>query len=187
MAQQMSIPGSVVLLVVLITASTDLWTFKIHNAITFPLLVSGVAYHGLTAGMTGLAESLLGVLFGFGLLFLFYAMGGVGAGDVKLLGGIGAWLGIPLTFWVFIASALACGLYALIVVVAFGRVRETWIKLQIVWHRLAAVGRHLGAEEHVETEVNHTDRRTRVIPFAAMVAVGLVVLMVLAVVMGEKP
>ena len=177
---QFSVPLIVVLLAVMVSTATDLWRFKIHNAITFPLLVSGVAYHGCTAGMTGLGESLASALFGFGVLIVFFAMGGVGAGDVKLLAGIGAWLGVPLTFLVFIASALACGLYALVVIIACGRVRETWINFQILWYRLAAVGKHLGAEEHVETEVGRADRRTRVIPYAAMVALGLMSLIVLA-------
>ena len=39
------------------------------------------------------------------------------------------------------------------VIIACGRVRETWINFQILWYRLAAVGKHLGAEEHVEEEV----------------------------------
>src|SRR5262249_50550892 len=101
--------------------------------------------------------------------------------------GSGAWLGFPLTFLVFIASALACGLYALVVMVACGRVRETWINLQILWYRLRVVGKHLGAEEQVETEGGRADRRTRVIPYAAMVALGLVSLIVAALLVGQEP
>jgi prepilin peptidase CpaA len=102
----------------------------------------------------------------------------MGAGDVKLLAGVGAWLGMPLTFIVFLASALAAGVYAIVLVLVYGRFRETWVNLKIVWHRLAAISRHLGAEDHIEAEVGRSDRRTRLIPFGAMVAVGLIALLV---------
>jgi prepilin peptidase CpaA len=168
------IPISVVLVAVLVTAVTDVWRFKIHNVLTVPLLLSGLIYHAATAGSIGFAVSLLGALFGFGLLILWYLLGGMGAGDVKLMAGIGAWLGLPLTFYVFIASSLAAGAYALVLILMYQRTGETWVNLQIAWHRLTAVGRYLGAEERVEREVTRPDRRQRIIPFAAMVALGIV-------------
>ena len=51
---------------------------------------------------------------------------------------------------------------------------ETLVNLQILWLRLASIGRYLGADDRVETEVLRTDRRRRLIPFAAMVAIGLI-------------
>jgi hypothetical protein len=96
------------------------------------------------------------------------------------MAGIGAWLGMPLILYVFLVSALAAGVYAALVVLLCGTGRDTWISLKIIWHRLAAVGRHLAAEDRVEAEVNRTDRRWRVIPFAAMIALGLLALIVCA-------
>jgi prepilin peptidase CpaA len=102
-------------------------------------------------------------------------MGGIGAGDVKLLAGVGAWLGLPLTFYVFIASSLAAGVYAMVLLVTSRRLRETWVNLQIAWYRLKAVGRYLGSDSDVQETLTQSDRRQRLIPFAAMVAIGLVV------------
>ena len=180
MASALSLPVTIVLVASLAAAVTDVWKFKVHNLLTLPLLLSGLAYHGLAGGAPGLAGGVLGALFGFGILIAFYAMGGVGAGDVKLMAAVGAWLGMPLTLYVFLASALAAGCYAVVLIVACGRIRETWLNLLIVWHRLAALGRHLGAEERAEAQVNQADRRRRVIPFAAMIALGLVALLVAA-------
>jgi prepilin peptidase CpaA len=177
MTQALSLPVGIVLIASLIAAVTDVWKFKVHNLLTLPLLVSGLVYHGVAGGTAGLAGSAMGVLFGFGSLVLFYAMGGMGAGDVKLMAGVGAWLGMPLTFFVFLASSLAAGVYAVILTVACGRLRETWVNFKILWHRLVAAGRHLGAEDRIEAEVGRDDRRRRLIPFAAMVAVGLVALL----------
>jgi prepilin peptidase CpaA len=178
------IPILIVLLSSLVAAATDVWKFKVHNLLTLPLLLSGILYHVLVSGSSeagwtvGLFNSLLGILCGAGILFLCYLMGGMGAGDVKLMAAVGAWLGFPLTFYVFVASSLAAGLYAVVLIVACGRVRQTWVNLQIIWHRLAAVGRHLGAEDRIEAEVDRDDRRRRIIPFAAMVAVGIILVAV---------
>jgi hypothetical protein len=75
---------------------------------------------------------------------------------------------------VFIASSLAAGLYAVAIVVVSRSLRDTWINLQLLWLRLLLISRHFGAEDRLEKEVQRTDRRLRVIPFAAMVAVGLI-------------
>jgi prepilin peptidase CpaA len=167
------LPLGVVVVAVLVTAATDVWKFKVLNILTLPLLASGLIYHAATGGTAGLTASLMGAVCGFGLLMPVYLRGGMGAGDIKLMAGIGAWLGLLLTFYVFLASSLAAGIYALIVIVLYGRTRETWIDLKIIWYRLAAFSRHLGAEDRIETEVARQDRRGRIIPFAAMIALGL--------------
>jgi prepilin peptidase CpaA len=163
----------VVVLAVIVTAATDVWKFKVHNLLTVPLLASGLIYHSIVGGAAGFTLSLLGALCGFGLLIALYLKGGMGAGDVKLMAGVGAWMGAGLTFYVFIASSLAAGVYALLVIVLYGRTGEIWIHLKIAWYRISAVGRHLGAEDCVETEVIREDRRGRIIPFAAMIAFGV--------------
>jgi prepilin peptidase CpaA len=162
-----------VVLAVIVTAATDVWKFKVHNLLTLPLLASGLIYHSIVPGAGGLTFSLLGALCGFGLLIALYLKGGMGAGDVKLMAGVGAWMGAGLTFYVFIASSLAAGVYALLVIVLYGRTGEIWTHLKIAWYRISAVGRHLGAEDRVETEVTRQDRRGRIIPFAAMIAFGV--------------
>ena len=174
MGQPLNLPALVVLVAALAAAVTDLRAFKIHNLLTLPLLVSGLVYHAAVGGKPGLLDSFLGMLFGFGILFLFYLLGGMGGGDVKLMAGVGAWLGAPLTFVVFVASSLAAGVYALAVVLFTRSGRETWLNLKIVWFRVAAVGRHLGADDGVEAEVRSPDRRRRLVPFAAMMAFGIV-------------
>lgn len=168
------LPATVVLIAALIAAVTDVWKFKVYNALTLPLLISGLLYHGLTGGPAALGGSALGLLCGFAILLLFYAMGAMGAGDVKLMAAIGAWLGMPLTFYVFIASALAGGLYAVTLLVMAGGIGEAMIHMQILWLRMVSFGRHLGSDDRVEAEVKRDDRRKRLIPFAAMVAIGVV-------------
>ena len=179
MDQAQLVPFVVVLLASLITTVTDVWKFKIYNAQTVPLLLSGLAYHSAVGGMPGFRASLLGALFGFSVLLVFYVMGGMGAGDVKLMAAVGAWLGLPLTFYLFIASSLAAGAYSLVLLVLGHSLVETWNNFQILWLRIVVIGRHLGTGQRVEAEIHRSDRRLRVVPFAAMVMIGSVTLLVL--------
>jgi prepilin peptidase CpaA len=169
-----SIPFAVVIAGTAISAVTDFWRFKVYNVLTIPLLFSGLIYHGLMSGGPGFSVSLLGAIFGFGILIIPYVMGGMGAGDVKLMSAVGAWLGLLLTFRVFIASSIAAGIYALVLITMSRKLLETWVNMQILWHRVTVFGRYLGADDRVESAVNQDDRRKRVIPFAAMVAVGII-------------
>jgi prepilin peptidase CpaA len=175
---QLTIPILVVLVAAVVAAVTDVARFKVYNLLTFPLLFSGLLYHGVTGGPVGLAASAAGAAAGFAVLILFYILGGMGAGDVKLLTAVGAWLGLPLVFYVFIASSLAAGVYALGVILVRQQAGETWLNLLLIWQRLCVISRHLrSGEGGVEQEAGRGNR-ARIIPFAAMVAIGFVAVLV---------
>lgn len=104
------------LTVLLLAASaTDLHAQKIPNYLTFPAIIAALSYHGLTQGLDGLLFSLSGLGLGLALMFLPFFLGVMGAGDVKLLAAVGAWLGALEVFTAFIFTSLFGGLYALIV------------------------------------------------------------------------
>ena len=170
----------VVLAAVGVAIVTDLRWFKIYNALTLPLVASGLVYHGITGGAAGLAVSTVGAAVGFGVFFLVYLLGGMGCGDVKLMAGVGAWLWAPATLAVAASASLAAGVYALVIIFGRGRALDTRLHLAILLHRIAAVGRHLAAEDSVETAVGRGDRRARLIPFGAMIGVGLAALILIA-------
>lgn len=178
--EPLPVPVIVVLVAVAVAAITDLWSFKIYNALTVPLVVFGLAYHGITGGIPAFTGSASGAGVGFGLFFLVFLLGGMGGGDVKLMAGIGAWLGAPLTLAIAAIASIAAGVYALVVIGSSGRVRETGLHLAILFHRIGAVGRHFVAEDSVEAAVARPDRRARLIPFAAMIGIGLIALILIA-------
>lgn len=93
---------------------SDLWNRRIPNAVTLPALLIGLALGFASSGWKGLVVSALGILLGFGLMFLPYHLGGMGAGDVKLMAALGAIVGFPAIFQIFLYTALAGGVVALL-------------------------------------------------------------------------
>ncbi len=172
MAGHESISLSAAAVACLIAAGTDLWRFKVYNALTLPALAGGLIASGLSGGWTGLATSGLGVLAGFGPLVVFFVMGGVGAGDVKLFAALGAWLGPSLTLQVFLASAILAGVYALVLVVASGRLWATAVDLLYLALRLRRLDLQPGPAPPIAAEVARDDRRRRLVPFAATTCAG---------------
>jgi prepilin peptidase CpaA len=105
-------PIWLVSIVLIVAAVIDGWKLKVPNWITFPLIISGWIYSAVAAGAQdmlwyeGLGWSLFGTFVGLGLLLPAYAIGGMGAGDVKLLAGVGAWVHGRHTFYAFCISAV---------------------------------------------------------------------------------
>ena len=93
-------PLAFVCLAMVVAAVIDGWKLKVPNWLTFPLALSGWALGALHdlgwlagTGEGGIGASLVGTALGFALLFPVYAIGGMGAGDVKMQMGFGAWVG----------------------------------------------------------------------------------------------
>lgn len=103
-----------------IAAVIDGLKLKVPNWLTFPMIFSGWAFSAWYFGWSGLGWSLVGTVVGLALLLPFYAIGGMGAGDVKLLGGVGAWVWGTVTFYAFCVSALVGGVLAVLMVVFRG-------------------------------------------------------------------
>ena len=66
----------------------------------------------MSQGLPGLVSGILGMLLGFACLILPYLWGGMGAGDVKALAALGAWLGPKLTLFLFCYMGIAGGVIA---------------------------------------------------------------------------
>jgi prepilin peptidase CpaA len=159
-------------LATLAASATDLWKFKVYNILTIPMLASGLVVSTFLGGWGGLASSLLGAGLGFGLLVVFYALGGVGAGDVKLLTAVGAWLGPYLTYQVFVAAALFGGAYAVALLLARAGIVGLAVELIAAKQTLLSPGSWKRPESTIEAEVRRPDRRRRLVPFAAMTCLG---------------
>lgn len=98
--------------VVGICAVTDLISRKIYNIVLLPALLFAFGYNWYQGGLSGLGQSLLGMLVGLLILIIPFAKGGMGAGDVKLLGVIGALKGFLFVICAAVGMGLIGGLMA---------------------------------------------------------------------------
>jgi prepilin peptidase CpaA len=105
-----------VVIVAVISAVTDLRFRKIPNWLSLSAALTGLLLNFFFSGFQGLGSALVGSIAGFLLLFFVYLVGGMGAGDVKLMAAIGAFLGPWLIFVAFIWTALAGGVLALLLI-----------------------------------------------------------------------
>lgn len=97
-----------------LACTTDTFKSKIPNLLNACLLVAGITINTTSLGMQGFLFSLAGFSLGIGLLLLPYLMGGMGAGDVKALGALGALIGPFNILHVFVYMALYGGAVALL-------------------------------------------------------------------------
>ena len=98
---------------------------KIPNSLTFSMMVCGLVLHTVQDRGTGFLESLFGLSAGIFFLYLPFKWGGIGGGDVKLMGAIGSLLGPVSTLQVFLASAIFGGVFSLLEIVQNRAVRKT--------------------------------------------------------------
>jgi len=129
----------VVSIVLVVAAVIDGLKRRVPNWLTFSMVLAGLASAAWAGGFRGLLWSLGGATLGLGLLLPLYAIGGMGAGDVKLLTGVGAWVGPALTFGAFATSAVVGGLMALAMVAWSGDYIRHWVQFQMIMHEILAV------------------------------------------------
>ena len=105
-----------VTIVLIVAAVIDGAILKVPNWLTFPFIMTGWVHWTMQEGVSGLGWSLWGTFVGMMLLLVLRNVGGMGAGDVKLLAGVGAWLGAMITLWAFAATAIVGGIMAAVMI-----------------------------------------------------------------------
>jgi prepilin peptidase CpaA len=104
----------------LVAAAWDLRSRRIPNLLTLPLFVAGLAWNISVGGLGGAASSLSGAVVAALPFVLLYFYAGGGAGDAKLMGAVGAWLGL--------AQGVAALLMVVLAGAAFGLAQAAWQK-----------------------------------------------------------
>lgn len=108
-------------ILVAICLVTDLRERKIYNKVVLTGMVLALVINLINFGLVdGLVFTLTGFFTGVFLLILPFIAGGIGAGDVKMLGMIGAFMGYGKAVEVLLAGAVVGGLFAVVRMVRQG-------------------------------------------------------------------
>lgn len=164
------IVNGILITVLIICIFTDLKERKIYNKVIFPALLLAFIFQTITGGWIGLQAAFLGFFVGLGVLLIPYLLGGMGAGDVKLLALIGALKGTVFVLNTAIYMALIGGMIALFVLLF----RKGAIE------RLKGIGYFLhGRRYGLKTPfVINKDALTATYPYGLAIAGGAVVSLV---------
>jgi prepilin peptidase CpaA len=118
--------------VTLLAGWVDFRTRKIPNWLTVPGLILGIGMHILLAGWPGAKASLEGAGLALVLLLPFVSLRGLGAGDWKLMGAVGAFLGPLMFLFVLLGSILVSGLMAIVAILRTQRLTETLCNMWVL-------------------------------------------------------
>ena len=107
-----------------------------------------LVYHVTTGGWNAGIASATGWVVGIAIFFLPFALGGLGAGDVKLLGAIGAWLGPMNALWVGLYAGAAGGILAIFVALTKGYLIQAVGNVGVMLAYSRMNGRQAAARDH---------------------------------------
>ncbi len=110
-----TIGWTVVVIAAAVAAGWDIVTGRIPNWLTASLFVAGLIAAGVAGGAWGVAGSLMAALLLLVPFFVLFALAGGGAGDAKLMAGIGAWLGVTDGLLALLAIVIMGGLLAVLI------------------------------------------------------------------------
>lgn len=155
---------------------TDLRSRRIPNVLTLPAAGIGLILGLVLGGWKGLLLSSCGLAAGFILMIIPYAVGGMGAGDVKLMAAVGALLGVWSVLQIFLYTALIGGAIAIVNALWHGTLRKALGNIW-QWTKALALQRLGGLRGGLtQTELAQT---AGVIPYGVAIALGLYAYLIL--------
>lgn len=110
-----AIPHVAVVVVGILACVSDVRTRRIPNRLTMSAASIALVFHVCSSGWQGLLLSSSGLGIGLLMFLPLFALRAMGAGDVKLLAALGAWIGPELVAWTALYGIFAGGALALLV------------------------------------------------------------------------
>jgi prepilin peptidase CpaA len=147
---------------------------RIPNWLTMAGLSLGIALHASFAGWRGVLMSVEGVGLALVLLLPLVLMRALGAGDWKLMGAVGAFLGPWMFLFVLLASVFVSGLMAVVLMVQTKRVKKTMRNLIVLIRGFFA----FGLRAHPEISLDNPSLLK--LPFGVAAALGTLIIFIVA-------
>ncbi len=170
-------PYWVVTLFVIVAAYIDGKELRVPNKLTYPMIIAGWIYSSIAYGMAGdgwyvgLGWSLAGTAVGLATLLPAYSIGGMGAGDVKMMAGIGAWVYCATTFYAFCVSAIVGAILAILMILWSNQGKKHMNQFVFILNEIMTVR----DPEALATIAAERKSSMRLLPYGIPIAIGTVV------------
>jgi prepilin peptidase CpaA len=147
----------------------DLRARRIPNLVSGPAIVVGLVLNAAYSGASGLLASLAGAGLVIGILMWPFAAGGIGGGDVKMMGAVGAFVGPGLAVMGLVIGMILGGIIMSAHLVRLGRLREKLASLG----RMVAVA--LGTRSVQPLMIRSDDETAITLPYSVPLAIGTLI------------
>ncbi len=156
---------------VLIAAAYDIRFRRIPNWLSVAGFLGGLVLNTAFGGWGGLKSAAAGFGLAFCAYLLMYLIRAMGAGDVKLMGAVGALVGPSNWFLIFVVTAIFGGIAAIVLALARGRLRRT------LWNVGFAVSElsHFRAPYLAREDLDVKSKKALTLPHGVSIAVGVLV------------
>jgi prepilin peptidase CpaA len=167
----------VLLILVLCAAFFDARSRRIPNWLTVSGVLAGLALNTfLYPGMSGLWFAFKGLALGFGVYLALHLVRAMGAGDVKLMAAVGSIVGAGDWFGIFLLTAVAGGILAILVSILKGRLGKTLFNVGFILSEMKSMRPAYLKNEELDVK---SDKGVRM-PHGVVIAVGTLAFLVIS-------
>ena len=164
------------IVLLLIAAAEDVRARRVPNWISLGLVISGLLLSCSSWGHISVSQAVLGLALGFAIGLSLHVFGAIGAGDVKLLAGVGAWIGVLEVLAAFAGAAVIGMLIALVMSIRQGRLKEL-MRASVMLGASISGGTH-GFVARPARSMPRELARQRTVPFAVAIACSAIAVVV---------
>ncbi|HHU33084.1 MAG TPA: prepilin peptidase [Clostridia bacterium] len=171
----------ILLLTLGISLYTDLTQRKIYNWITVPAMALGLILNTWQNGFDGFMQAWLGWAVGLLIFFIPFLLGGISAGDIKLLAAVGALKGPEFIIEAVLLTALVGGIYVLIYLIVNKKLLHALYNLKrtLYFALMALVARRLSYMPNYGEEQAENVYTCSTMPYGVAIFTGTLLTLVL--------
>lgn len=153
----------------------DYNNYKIQNKLIISGTFFGIALNIFLPNGIGAPDALIGCGFGLLLLLPFYIFRVMGAGDVKLMAMVGAFIGSTSILFVFCYTLIAGGVLAFIISLHRGKLRKMLNNMANILIHPGFSGQFRFLQAHTLTSVESAGK----IPYAIAITLGTTIFLII--------
>jgi prepilin peptidase CpaA len=168
-----NLPVKLVTVLLIWAAYIDGKQLRVPNWLTFPMILSGMPYNTSVGGWgwDGFLMAFVGTIVGIMTLLPLRMVGGMGMGDVKLMAGIGAWLGVAVTWNIFVATVFVGAAMAIIMVLWKGEWDKHYGQFLLIW----AEWTNIRNPEKLAAIAKERKPRMFLLPYGIPICIGAII------------